>query len=112
MRLSWLLLPLIVGCAAPVAEHAAQPAEFIGLPAHGYPPLARRREQQGEVQLRLLILANGTVGDVRIHKSSGFALLDAAAVESMSKARFSPAKNQAGRAVASWMIAPVRYVLE
>jgi protein TonB len=60
---------------------------------------AMRARLQGPIELAVVVLANGTVGDVRITKSFNPALgLDAAAVEAAKQWLFSPARRQ-GRAV-------------
>jgi len=67
----------------------AQPA------AHVYPPEAARRHQQGTVVFMLYINASGTLDKVDIVKSSGFPLLDAAAIKEMKQSRFEPAMDGA-----------------
>jgi protein TonB len=56
-----------------------------------YPAQARRQHQAGSVILALYINELGSLDKVAIVKSSGFALLDAAAVEAMKESRFRPA---------------------
>lgn len=48
-----------------------------------YPLLARKRGWQGVVLLDFHLQANGRVGNIRVAKSSGYALLDQAALESL-----------------------------
>lgn len=48
-----------------------------------YPPLARRRGQEGRVQLRFVIGEAGRAQDIEVVASSGFNLLDRAAVETI-----------------------------
>jgi protein TonB len=62
---------------------------------HTYPPEAARRHQQGTVILMLYINGNGTLDKVEILKSSGFPLLDAAAIKEMKQSRFEPAMDGA-----------------
>lgn len=66
-----------------------------------YPQKALREEQQGTVELEFLIDLNGTVADSMIRKSSGFALLDAAAVKALSKCRFKPGMKD-GKPARTW----------
>jgi protein TonB len=67
-----------------------------------YPPTARRLGQEGTVVLLIYVLADGKVGDVKVHKSSGFPKLDEAAVKEARRSwRFIPAK-EGNSAVADW----------
>lgn len=65
-----------------------------------YPRESRQRGEQGNVTLEIDVNAQGTVDDVRVAQSSGFPLLDEAAVKAARGARFSPAKS-GGKAIAS-----------
>ena len=58
-----------------------------------YPRGARQRGEQGDVVLEVDINEAGTVDDVRVVASSGFAELDAAAVAAVRKARFVPGRS-------------------
>jgi protein TonB len=62
---------------------------------HIYPPEAARRHQQGTVVLMLYINGNGTLDKIEILKSSGFPLLDAAAIKEMRQSKFQPAMDGA-----------------
>ena len=48
-----------------------------------YPSSARRRGLAGTVSVEILILANGTIGDVTLLESSTHAVLDDAALETI-----------------------------
>ncbi len=50
-----------------------------------YPLLAKKRGWEGEVRLGLHILANGDIGRIVIAQSSGHALLDRSAVETLNR---------------------------
>jgi len=63
--------------------------------AHIYPPEAARRHQQGTVVLMLYINGSGALNKVEIVKSSGFPLLDAAAIREMKQSKFEPAMDGA-----------------
>ena len=65
-----------------------------------YPKGARLRGEQGNVGLEILVNAEGTVDEVKIVTSSGFAELDEAAVKAAKAAKFRPAES-GGRMVAS-----------
>src|SRR5580692_10469428 len=54
----------------------ALPDPYIPHAAVIYPPIARRLQQEGVVQLDILIQEDGFVRDAKIHRSSGFPQLD------------------------------------
>ena len=58
-----------------------------------YPKGARQRGEQGDVILEIRVTAEGTVDDVKVATSSGFAELDEAAVKAARAAKFSPARS-------------------
>ena len=58
-----------------------------------YPKGARQRGEQGDVVLEIRVNAEGTVDDVKVATSSGFAELDEAAVKAARAAKFSPARS-------------------
>ena len=58
-----------------------------------YPKGAQQRGEQGDVILEIRVNAEGTVDDVRVSSSSGFAELDEAAVKTAKAAKFSPARS-------------------
>ena len=62
---------------------------------HVYPPEAARRHQQGIIVLMLYINGSGTLDKVEIVKSSGFPLLDEAAIKEMKQSKFEPAMDGA-----------------
>lgn len=67
-----------------------------------YPAASRKLGEEGTVMLMIYVHPDGSVGEVRVHKSSGHPRLDQAAVQAAKKGwRFRPAK-QGGAAVASW----------
>lgn len=50
-----------------------------------YPVLAQRRNWQGEVQLGLRVGADGQLSNIHIIKSSGYSILDRAAIKSLKQ---------------------------
>ncbi|WP_244110902.1 energy transducer TonB [Burkholderia gladioli] len=60
------------------------------IPRPDYPPKARRLEQEGTVVVRLTIGADGAVKTARVARSSGYPLLDAAALISIEAGRCQP----------------------
>jgi len=90
---------------------AAQPDYGVN-PKPPYPMLARRLGAQGVVLLRVHVRKDGTVADVELARSSGFAMLDDAATRTvLERWRFVPARVD-GVPVASWVEVPIRFVLE
>ncbi|NDF11962.1 MAG: energy transducer TonB [Proteobacteria bacterium] len=75
-----------------------------------YPTSARRLGQEGTVQLRVMVLAIGVAGSIEILHSSGFSLLDEAAVDAVKHWHFIPAYK--GRnAVDYQIIVPINFTL-
>lgn len=102
---------LVASCASGPDE-IVQPASQANSPSPGYPTLSRRLGEQGRVTLRVQVLASGDPGEVQLQKSSGFDRLDAAAVAGMKKFKFNPARTRSGRAVDSWSIQPIQFILD
>lgn len=50
-----------------------------------YPKLAQKRNWQGKVLLSLRVSSNGKINNVQINRSSGYSVLDQAAVNSLMK---------------------------
>jgi TonB family protein len=75
-----------------------------------YPERARREGWEGTTLLRVLVDRQGKSKVIQISQSSGFALLDGAALEAVEKWRFYPAKNGNG-AVESWVRIPILFRL-
>jgi len=80
--------------AVPVVAPVPAPAPVLvgavrlDTPDPEYPRLSRRLWEQGSVELRVRVLADGSVGDVTVLSSSGFERLDRAAVEGVRAWRF------------------------
>jgi TonB family protein len=73
-------------------------AQAVGSLSPIYPPICRRRGEEGKVMLEWQVLASGKCGWVRIMQSSGNDLLDQSAVEAVKNAAFRPA-TRFGQAV-------------
>ncbi len=98
--------------AAPVVS-TTEPdykAAYLNNPPPAYPLAARRMGLQGRVLLNVEVLASGICGHIRIEKSSGYAMLDNAALETVKTWRFLPAR-QAGTSVDKWFMIPVQFSL-
>jgi len=86
-------------------------ADYLNNPAPRYPEDARERGEQGKVLVRALITAGGTVAELALRKSSGYADLDQSALETVKKWRFVPARRGAV-AVSAWVVVPITFSLE
>jgi protein TonB len=80
-------------------------------PSPGYPRMARRRGYQGNVVLEVMVARNGTVSDLRVFKSSGFPILDRAALDSVKKWTFVPGMR-GDEIVEMWVKVPIRFELK
>ena len=87
-----------------------KPPEIKQLSRPTYPESARRRGERGSVELRLQVLPDGSVGEVTITKSSGFRLLDEAAVAGAKHWQFVPA-TRGPKAAEAWVEVPVQFEL-
>ena len=76
-----------------------------------YPYLAQRRSWQGEVRLGLRVEASGRLSHIRIVKSSGYAILDQAAVDSLKKVAAIPDADHWLQGNAFDTVLPVEYHL-
>lgn len=79
-------------------------------PQPAYPDLARKRGQEGVVSIRCHIDPSGKVINAAIAQSSGFRLLDEAALKSLRQWKFVPALKD-GAPVAGSLVVPVRFQL-
>lgn len=86
-------------------------ASYLNNQPPAYPLAARRMGLQGKVVLQVEVLAEGRCGGILIQTSSGYAMLDHAALEAVKSWRFVPAR-QAGNAVDKWFIIPVQFSLK
>ena len=76
-----------------------------------YPLIARRRGYQGRVLLEVLVRRDGTVGSIRLSKSSGHETLDRTAIKEVEKWLFHPAKR-GDELVEMWVKIPIRFQLK
>jgi TonB family protein len=96
---------------APPEVEIIEPASLSGPIQIVYPPKAQRGEEEGTVVLKMQVLADGSTAKVVIFKSSGYPLLDSAAVESATGAKFVPAKSRLGMPIESTVLLPVIFKL-
>jgi len=65
-------------------------SKTIAAPAPKYPMMSLRLREQGTVVLTVLVGTDGTVSEISVSRSSGFARLDKAALEAVRRWRWSP----------------------
>jgi len=95
----------------PVVIPPRSDASGLNNPNPTYPAMSRRLAEQGKVLLEVLILANGTVGEIKLKQSSGFKRLDDAALQTVKQWRFQPAKR-GNQAIDYWYIQPISFSLD
>lgn len=96
--------------SASMIERDATPLYRLN-PAPEYPLIGRKRGYQGTVVLEVLVTREGRVGDLRMVASSGYSVLDQAALASVKTWIFDPGMK-AGKTVDMWVKVPVRFRLE
>lgn len=111
-----------MAAVAPVEAAPPQPAsapkiipasavQYLDAPPPEYPRLSKRDRESGRSLLRVLIDERGLPAQVQVHRSSGHARLDDAALAAVKKWRFKPyAEN--GVATAGWAFVPLDFELE
>lgn len=114
--------------AAPAAAPAATPPKVAAVapalltapeyaaaslrnPKPPYPASARRDGEQGTVVLKVMVTPEGAAGHVELAQSSGSAALDRAALDTVKRWRFVPARR-GDQAVEGWVRVPVEFRLE
>jgi len=80
-------------------------------PAPAYPSFARLRRQEGVVVVRVMVLADGAVGALQLEKTSGYPLLDEAALKAVRNWAFAPGRR-GGIPLAMEVQVPVRFALQ
>lgn len=76
-----------------------------------YPLIARRRGYQGKVLLEVLVKKDGRAGSIRLARSSGYEVLDRAAIKGVRNWLFHPAKR-GSELVEMWVEIPIRFQLK
>ncbi|MCX2195142.1 energy transducer TonB [Pantoea agglomerans] len=80
------------------------------VPAPAYPRKAKRLQEEGEVLIRLVINANGTLGRSDVARSSGHEDLDQAAMAAVSRIRCNPYLEN-GQAISVMTVQPITFKL-
>jgi len=115
--------PAVKEEAAPAPQNATPPspvvldaepdyrADYLNNPRPPYPMVARRMGFHGKVVLNVEVLAEGRAGQVLLHTSSGYDILDNAALQTIKSWRFTPA-HRFGQPVTQWFLVPIKFSLE
>ena len=106
--------PIAAVVTPPETVPVTQPqfnASYLDNSEPAYPALSRRLGEQGRVILRVLVNARGTADEVQLRTPSGFARLDEAARDTVSRWRFVPARRGA-EPVPAWVLIPISFRLE
>ncbi|WP_157861444.1 energy transducer TonB [Desulfurivibrio alkaliphilus] len=94
--------------AGPITE--ARPL-YRENPPPPYPRAAQRRHHQGTVILEVLVNRQGRVEELQVAESSGYPLLDQAALAAVADWRFEPGRRN-GQTITSTVLVPVSFVLQ
>ncbi len=79
-------------------------------PKPKYPMIARRNGYEGVVLLKVWVLESGKVGRIELEESSGYGVLDKAALKAVENWIFIPGKRN-GMSISSWVTIPIRFEL-
>ncbi|MFZ6872654.1 energy transducer TonB [Undibacterium sp. Di27W] len=104
--------PAPVAAPAP-PEPVTEPKGYAGYlqnPAPNYPPAAQRRGLEGQVTLKVHVLASGHPDNIQIAKSSSHQILDEAAIKAVTSWVFQPAKR-GQTAIDGWVHVPLIFKL-
>ncbi|MBI1754069.1 MAG: energy transducer TonB [Acidobacteria bacterium] len=86
-------------------------AAYLQNPEPAYPPLSKRFGEEGKVILRVLVNPEGQPEQVEVRQSSGHTRLDQAALGTVKRWRFTPARRGAER-LAAWVLVPLSFQLD
>jgi protein TonB len=88
----------------------AKPRYKTNPPPH-YPEIGRRRGYEGRTLLKVEVLKNGRAGRIEIEESSGYKVLDTAALKSVKAWTFVPGIVN-GLKATQWIRVPIRFALK
>ena len=86
-------------------------AAYLQNPEPGYPLVSKRLGEEGKVLLRVLVNPEGLAEQVEVRQSSGHPRLDQAALGTVRRWRFTPARRGADR-LAAWVLVPLSFQLD
>jgi len=87
---------------APAAKPPATSTPLMPCAKPLWPKMSLRKNEQGTVTMELRVAPSGEVRESRVSKSSGFPLLDAAALQATAKCKFEPVQ-EGGKPVEAWI---------
>jgi protein TonB len=87
-----------------------QPPQPVVKTAPAYPFQAREQGVEGVVQVKLLVRADGTVGEVQILAARPEGLFDDSVLKTVPQWRFRPGTID-GKAVTAWVVTAVKFTL-
>ena len=85
-------------------------ADYLSNPVPPYPPTAKRLKIQGEVIVRVLVNPDGKPESILLQKSSGATILDDAALSTVKRWSFVPARRGL-KPISAWVDIPIRFRL-
>lgn len=97
--------------AAAKVELPRTVADYLHNPAPEYPRMSFRLGEEGTSIVRVLVGPDGRPQDAQLGKSSGFARLDQAAVDTARSWRYVPGKR-GGVPEAMWVNVPIRWEIK
>ncbi|RZL40528.1 MAG: energy transducer TonB [Rubrivivax sp.] len=107
-----VVVPVVAPPPAPtIKQIPASAVRYLKEPRWTVPLMSRRLRESGIVQLRVVVDARGLPREITLAKSSGFARLDAQALEDMRGARFVP-QTENGQPVEWEVITPLSYEID
>lgn len=78
-----------------------------------YPQAAQQAGLEGTVFVKIEILQNGRLGNITLSRSSGYEILDEAAITTVEKWHFVPAKDRdSGQTIACYTTIPISFRLK
>jgi len=83
-------LILLIGLNTANSQPVEQSSSVVSCPSLTYPKEAQVRQEEGSVELRFKIKSDATVGEILIHRSSGFPALDESAIDYIRSCRLKP----------------------
>ena len=86
-------------------------ASHLNNPAPAYPNVSRRLGEQGRVLFDVYILPDGTVGEIKLKRSSGYTRLDDAALAAVRAWRYVPARR-GDMPIPYWYVQPITFALD
>lgn len=97
--------------APPVPTQPRFDADYLDNPKPAYPSLSRRLGEEGRVVMRVRVSAAGLPLEVALHAGSGSARLDQAAMDTVRRWKFVPARL-GNETVAATVLVPIVFSLK